>query len=552
MKRKLIILLFTLFPFMLFAQSPDCQWAINAGGQNWDLGNDICTDEAGNVYITGFYTGPATFGSFSLNGFGCFVAKIDNLGNWLWVANTDNSSCVGQQIVTDSSDNIVLTGHFQETAIFGDYSITSNGWIDIFVAKLDEEGNWLWATNAGGISDDIGYDITVDNFGNSYVTGRFNSNASFGSYNLISYGSHDIFVAKLDENGNWMWAKNAGATTDYDVGLSISADDIGNSYITGKFANTAIFGPFSISSNGINHSNVFVAKLDNEGNWIWVKNPLNTVDSRGNAISINSDGSNYVTGNFRGTIDFDDHSIIAVCLTDVFVAKIDDNGNWIWAQSAGGYTWDYVWGNSISLDSFNCTYITGYYDGEVEFGNYILNSNISDSSNVFIAKLNESGNWLWATNSTGQNFDEGFGICTNNTDNVYIIGNFIDEISWGNYNLISFGSRDLFIAKFNSHLSIDDNVIVENTKISNYPNPFNPSTTIEFSVQNNSKIELSILNIKGQEIKQLVRNQLAAGQHSIIWNGDDDYNKPVSSGVYLYKLNVNGKTEAVKKCLLLK
>jgi hypothetical protein len=93
---------------------------------------------------------------------------------------------------------------------------------------------------------------------------------------------------------------------------------------------------------------------------------------------------------------------------------------------------------------------------------------------------------------------------------------------------------------------------ITNYKLSNYPNPFNPTTTIEFSIQNDSKIELIIYNIKGQKIKTLAHNEFNKGNHSVIWNGDDESNKPANSGVYLYKLNVNGKTEAVKRCLLLK
>jgi len=89
-------------------------------------------------------------------------------------------------------------------------------------------------------------------------------------------------------------------------------------------------------------------------------------------------------------------------------------------------------------------------------------------------------------------------------------------------------------------------------KLSNHPNPFNPSTTIEFSIQNNSKVELSIHNVKGQKIKTLTQNEFTKGSYSIIWNSDNENNKPVSSGIYYYKLNINGKTEAVKKCLLLK
>ncbi len=87
----------------------------------------------------------------------------------------------------------------------------------------------------------------------------------------------------------------------------------------------------------------------------------------------------------------------------------------------------------------------------------------------------------------------------------------------------------------------------------NFPNPFNPETTISFSLAKDAKnAKIEIYNIKGQKVKTLVNDHLQIGNHSIIWNGDDESGKPVGSGIYFYKLNVNGKPKAVKKCLLLK
>ena len=109
------------------------------------------------------------------------------------------------------------------------------------------------------------------------------------------------------------------------------------------------------------------------------------------------------------------------------------------------------------------------------------------------------------------------------------------------------------ITSINFQVSISNYVISDpQDKIINYPNPFNPSTTIEFSIQNDSNVELGIYNIKGQKIKTIASDAYSKGDHSIIWNGDDENNKPVASGIYYYKLNVNGKTEVVNKCLLLK
>ena len=101
-------------------------------------------------------------------------------------------------------------------------------------------------------------------------------------------------------------------------------------------------------------------------------------------------------------------------------------------------------------------------------------------------------------------------------------------------------------------LGSDNNTVSVSPVLMNYPNPFNPSTTIEFSIQNDSKIDLSIYNVKGQKIKTLTQKEFTQGSHSIIWNGDDELGNSVSSGVYLYKLKVNDKTELVRKCLLLK
>ena len=120
--------------------------------------------------------------------------------------------------------------------------------------------------------------------------------------------------------------------------------------------------------------------------------------------------------------------------------------------------------------------------------------------------------------------------------------------------LYSSQDSNISILDFTEYLS-DSNefeMTVPPFNLINYPNPFNPSTTIEFSIQNDSNIELSIYNIKGQKINTLAHSVFNKGNYSIIWKGDDKFNKPVSSGVYFYKLNVNDEIEAVKKCLLLK
>jgi|GEM_PF-2916050 len=130
--------------------------------------------------------------------------------------------------------------------------------------------------------------------------------------------------------------------------------------------------------------------------------------------------------------------------------------------------------------------------------------------------------------------------------NITAIYDFLDddELAFADYN-----------NWLNSSVVVENESIqssLSNLQLSNYPNPFNPTTTISFSVPEERHAEISIYNIKGQKVKQLLSDQLSSGEHSVVWNGRDKNDQPVSSGVYLYKLIVNGKTEAVKKCLLLK
>ncbi len=101
-------------------------------------------------------------------------------------------------------------------------------------------------------------------------------------------------------------------------------------------------------------------------------------------------------------------------------------------------------------------------------------------------------------------------------------------------------------------VSADYNIVQCDYQLSNYPNPFNPTTTISFSIPSENMVDVSIYNVRGQKVKTILAENLTRGEHQVVWSGLDHSDKPVSSGVYFYKLSVNGKSESIKKCLLLK
>ena len=266
MKKTFLLFILALCSIALFAQNEDWFWAKKAGGTSYDNGLSIAIDANENSYVTGYFSGSATFGTTTLTSSSeyysdIFVAKLDNNSNWLWVkqaGGTDND--FGYGIAVDANGNSYITGGFKESATFGTTTLTSSGYYDydIFVTKLDIDGNWLWAKQAGGTGDEGSNSIAVDANGNSYITSGFEESVNFGTTTLTSSGYLDIFVAKIDHNGNWLWAKQAGGAID-DCGYGIALDANGNSYVTGFFMESANFGTTTLTSSG--DRDIFVAKL---------------------------------------------------------------------------------------------------------------------------------------------------------------------------------------------------------------------------------------------------------------------------------------------------
>ena len=298
---------------------------------------------------------------------------------WQWVEpfNTGYSN-FGQEVITNSQGNIFV---ISSGGAWNNY----NG----LIYKYSPNGELLWYRQFGGSEHDYGTSISVDNVGNVYVTGQFQGTADFGSFNLISTGGMDIFIAKIDSDGNWLWVKHTGSNSD-DYGRSISVDNVGNVYVTGSFAGTASFGTTTLSSSGSN--DIFIAKMDSEGNWLWAEGAGGSSTDVGYSISVDNDGDVYVTGYFEGTADFGNISLSTEGAQDIFVAKIDSSGNWVWAERAGGQTNDYS--QSISVTN-NGVYITGNFSTLADFGPYTLSSNDigTNQRDIFIAKLDKNGNW---------------------------------------------------------------------------------------------------------------------------------------------------------------
>ena len=374
----------------------------------------------------------------------------------------------GGAINVDSVGNVYSTGIFEGTADLdpgvGTSNLVSAGGFDVYILKLDNSGNFVWAKSLGGASANYSTSIITDSDGNVYTTGYFNGTVDFnpgvGTSNLTSVGEYDAYISKLDSGGNFVWAKAVGGAT-FDDSYSIKIDSNNDVYFSGEFIGTVDFDPGVGTSNLISAGqyDAYISKLDSDGNFVWAKNISSGTESDfASYIALDSENNVYATGYFSGTADFDPgagtSNLTSVGSGDIFISKIDSAGNFVWAKSMGGTGFDQ--GNSISTYSDGNIYTTGKFTGTADFDPGAGTSNLTSVGNmdIFISKIDSAGNFVWAKSMGGTGFDVAYSITIDPDDSVYTIGEFTGTVDFdpgaGTSNLISAGGVDIFISKLDS------------------------------------------------------------------------------------------------------
>lgn len=447
MNRFILFIAILILTAAIYAQdNPQWLWAASAGGVSMDYSTGIDTDAAGSVYMGGYYDGTANFGTLTLTSAGdydIFVSKQDSEGNWLWAASAGGDGIdYLYGICADASGNCYVTGQFSGTATFGAHSIISAGSTDIFVAKLSSQGIWLWAQGAGGSGLDSGRGVALDGSGNVYITGSFRMTSFFGADSLASTNNMDIFAAKLDNSGNWLWARGSTGTG-FNHAYDIAVDTAGNSYLTGYFTDTAYFGSLYVVSTSYSNRDIVIAKLDTNGNWQWAQRAGGIDFDDGESIAVDDCGNCYVTGYFTGSGNFGGANLTAMGTEDVFISKLDTNGAWQWTKTAGSTTGDKGFG--IAADAEGNCYVTGQFTGMCWFGGLYLSGSVV--SNVFVCALNSAGTWLWVRSGGSVNNVYGKGIAEYG-GNLYVTGHYsTGPVTFGTHLISTYGSYDAFVAK---------------------------------------------------------------------------------------------------------
>ncbi len=465
------------------AQNINFDWATQITGPQKIDGHAVVTDKFGNVYTTGSYGGTADLdpGAGTLlfstpASEEIYISKQDSSGNLIW-ANHMPGNIFGHSISIDldNAGNIYITGNFRGSVDFDPgpaiETLSTEGAFGSFVAKYNDQGNFIWAKQFGGLGASgitAGKSLTVDYRGNILVTGIFTNAVDFdpgpGAYMLYpgNAGSQHVFIVKLSNDGQFIWARNFGGASSTCSGFGIKTDKSGNVYTTGTFQGSAIDnkvdfdpGPQTYFLLSTNIRNIFVSKLSETGNFVWAKQMVSNSSGESNSITVDDAGNVLATGYFSGTTDFDPgpaiFNLVASTELAMFVSKLNAAGKFIWAKKITGT--DIIVGNSIKADRFGNVYVTGYFTADVDFDPgptfFILRS--YGSFDIFLLKLDGNGNFKWVKQFGGVVQDNGNDLWFDDFNNIYVTGQFEGvadfDLGGGQFMMTSAGGKDMFLVK---------------------------------------------------------------------------------------------------------
>jgi len=319
--------------------------------------------------------------------------------------------------------------------------------------------NFEWAIANGGDSYQTTYDIVINEDGSTLSAGTFygdiDVDPSDDELIFAASGGENIYIQKLDENGDLLWAKHISGNV---YSPSISIGQSGNIFLSATFSIYSLDADpgeaeYILTPTG---RDGLILKLNSEGEFIWAKQIGGDDNQSATSIVTDNDGNVVIAGNFRGTADFNPNQATYDLTSngnyDNYLLKLDGNGNFIWAMSYGGNDWEYTY--DLLLDNNDDIVVSGYFTNSVDFdsgeGTHEVNSTTTGQPDAFILKLNVNGHFQWVTQFTNAENEAGYYITIDEADNVYTAGNFYGTVIYGEHELTAQGDADIILIKLSS------------------------------------------------------------------------------------------------------
>jgi len=410
--------------------APEFQWARALGGTNYDSGDAIATDAAGNCYLAGLYTWNISLGSTNFTSAGwqdALIAKYDNHGTLQWASSaggTDGDEA--HAIVVDATTNIWVVGSFVRTAAFGDILVTASNSGDAFLARLNNKGRFSTVWHEGG----VGAGIAIDANAGVYLGGR---NEDFQN-----------FVVKFDQNGQILWSRDLGRGG---IVWRLAPSSVGGVAVAGNFTNVFSIGAVQLAAHAV-WGDAFVVSLREDGSLRWSQQFWNTNKGFVPILTLATDSSNntYVAQLVPRPNGGTSSSY------DSIIGKYDNSGTLLWQRqilspSSLGSAWTIARATGISTDILGNCYVTGPYYSAADFGTTNL-----VGLGVFVAKYEADGYLSWVVSNQSYNGGWPVQIAADNHGGCYLLGDFQNQsITLGETTLTNrsnpAGLNDIFLAK---------------------------------------------------------------------------------------------------------
>lgn len=504
-------------------------WLKTFGGSGDEGVNSITTTTDGGYVLTGFTL--SNDGGFSGIDKGyysdIFVIKLDSSGNTVWRktfggSNWDN----GYSITTTNNLGYILTG--KTHSFDGDFNgIYKGGGSDIFVMKLDSNGDIEWKKTFGGIGEDWGSSIINTTDGEYVLTGWTNSNDNHPSGINYEKGD-DIFIFKLNSSGDIIWKKTFGGSKNEYSSSIVSTSD-GGYVLTGRTSSND--SDFSGMNKGFD--DIFVMKLSSVGDTVWKNIFGGSGWEGGNDIYQTTDGGYVLTGGSNDSVP----NGFNQKYQDIFVIKLDSIGDIEWNKKIGGGSFDY--GSHINQTTDGGYVLTGGFESNDGDFSGMNRGNID----IYVLKLDSNGNVSWKKTFGGSGSEVGISLSTT-TDGGYVLtgGTSSNDCDFSGMNK---GGSDIFVMKLDSNGNLNNTTSINEfneptTTLSVHPNPFSNSTSVSYKVNTPSNVRIELLNTLGQTIEVLREDYTDIGTYQLPLNVST-----LSSGMYSVRMRSGSMNEVV-------
>ncbi len=428
------------------------QGSFVAGGTSSDSGIALTADGQGNRIVAGIYQTDMNLHNESLPTaleHDIFLVKYDAAGAPVWVKTFGGTGTENVlDVAADSAGNIWMTGYFSGSVTFDGTNIFSAGVsdVDIFLVKLDPNGQHLRSFHFGTLQEEKGVALAVDASDAVWMAGTYKAIINFGGSHLAAPVGQDLFLARFDSEGAHLRSfAIRGVTDTSEVARGLAVDQSNNAYLTGGFKGGLYLGAQQILD--ADEKQVFVLKFNQLGTLQWARSfGSPTFEDVGNALYASPTGNVWVTGQAGPGTDLGAGPLPGFGGGDVFIIALDTAGNPLWGRLYGSSADDFG-GTGLAPDSFGNVWLGGAFNGSADFGTggQLVSLGIMDA---FVALIAPGGDPWFALGFGGSNFDSVADLVRTSSGRVAVTGGYMNTMQVGDDTHVAAGATDYYIAFF--------------------------------------------------------------------------------------------------------